>query len=839
MMSATTWPDPAEESVWTWQPLWSLVQLPLELEVPVAGGPRAPPAPFSVFGPSVPDADVRAVPVQVIPPPAQSMVAEAIVQLDAPGTVGPPEFALDPGATGAGSVAGWSCPSGAPCCGSSCCWSPDRLDSSDGPMLPSLTVAFAVERACTSGAMMFASGPDEAPEFVTAWQTPPATPSQVPSLCEPRGSGDTDGSVAVALLVTFPSQRVSPSQARAPPAAEAADGPGVSLDVLTGFGSPFASTCGWSPASASAAPDPVEAVDTDRTSQPPVPPSQVALPVETRGAPPLTAPSQASVLVFTAPEQPASAHCRLALDDAVELGPLVGWPATGSPVSGSVTTKSGAEDAAEVASPAHPPSVTVQFVVARVPRACGDTAVSRALVSATAVPPQVPSAPSQRTCAEAWETLTGPDTAVTPSAASAGSRSATVVSVAVEQFPPAPCTVQFVVAVLSRTPTTSPEAAPVVVLAAAPRHSAAAQSACAPAVLDAASSRPGAPSTAARKPSVRAAVSLTSETDSAPQVPAAVSHVEEPLVVRTAGLAPAATAPVTLPLVFVAALPVHAAPSPQSTFALAVLAAKPSPSVVTPGAPSSKEADRTAARSSVALPTRVPLSAPQSPPAAAQVASPLLVRSAPAARPVAVPVVAARPFPVQPAPSQSSATAAVLAPPASRFRAVPPWPEPDSDEQPPPVTVQFALPVVVASGAAGLAAAAAVPVAARSVSARSVALVVEAARPVQPVAPSTHRVSARACAPSSDRRSPTSTELDVPHPPAAASQCAVALARRVSSPFTSLLGASTASCAPVVSRAAVVEASRTSARSVAAPELEVSHTPAPVAHPASAPPESA
>jgi hypothetical protein len=69
---------------------------------------------------------------------------------------------------------------------------------------PEDTVAFAVDRACTSGAIMFASGPVEAPELVTAWHTPPETPSQEPSLCEPRGSGDTDGSVAVAALLTFP-----------------------------------------------------------------------------------------------------------------------------------------------------------------------------------------------------------------------------------------------------------------------------------------------------------------------------------------------------------------------------------------------------------------------------------------------------------------------------------------------------------------------------------------------------------------------------------------------------------------------------------------------------------
>jgi hypothetical protein len=37
-----------------------------------------------------------------------------------------------------------------------------------GPVVPSVTVALLVERACTSGAMMFAFGSDDAPEFVTA-----------------------------------------------------------------------------------------------------------------------------------------------------------------------------------------------------------------------------------------------------------------------------------------------------------------------------------------------------------------------------------------------------------------------------------------------------------------------------------------------------------------------------------------------------------------------------------------------------------------------------------------------------------------------------------------------
>jgi hypothetical protein len=51
--------------------------------------------------------------VRVVPEhrelPVQSSSASAIDQLDAPGTVGPPEFAEEPGADGAGGVAG--------CCG--------------------------------------------------------------------------------------------------------------------------------------------------------------------------------------------------------------------------------------------------------------------------------------------------------------------------------------------------------------------------------------------------------------------------------------------------------------------------------------------------------------------------------------------------------------------------------------------------------------------------------------------------------------------------------------------------------------------------------------------------
>jgi hypothetical protein len=63
---------------------------------------------FTAVGPSLPAAEVRAVPLHRVPP-SQSIVADAIDQLDAPGSVGPPEFAEDPGATGAGTVAGSCC----------------------------------------------------------------------------------------------------------------------------------------------------------------------------------------------------------------------------------------------------------------------------------------------------------------------------------------------------------------------------------------------------------------------------------------------------------------------------------------------------------------------------------------------------------------------------------------------------------------------------------------------------------------------------------------------------------------------------------------------------------
>ena len=191
------------------------------------------------------------------------------------------------------------------------------------------TVALAVERACTSGAITFASDPEEAPEFVTAWHAPPETPSQEPSLRDPRASAETVGSVAVAALDARPSHATSPEQDTAAPATEAADGPA---------GSRFAFTCCVPSPRASAAPGPEEARDADRASHPPVP-AQLASPVEVRGAPPATAPSHAAVDVRADPVQDVPAgHVTLAFDDAVDDGPLVGCPGSGRPVAGSVAT---------------------------------------------------------------------------------------------------------------------------------------------------------------------------------------------------------------------------------------------------------------------------------------------------------------------------------------------------------------------------------------------------------------------------------------------------------------------------------------------------------------------
>jgi hypothetical protein len=216
-MSATTWPLAAVALVCARQPLTPVAQLPLVLEPP-AGGPRAPIAPLPADGPSMPAAELRATPVQATLLPEQSSVAFAMVQLDAPGTVGAPEFADDPGAVGTGAT-------GCSCCG----WAPCGAS----PVVPELTVALAVERSATSGVITFADGSDEAPELVTAWHTPPVTPSHEPSPCDPRGVGDTSGSVAFAALDTEPVQAISPAQVIAAPAAEAADGPAGSRAAFT------------------------------------------------------------------------------------------------------------------------------------------------------------------------------------------------------------------------------------------------------------------------------------------------------------------------------------------------------------------------------------------------------------------------------------------------------------------------------------------------------------------------------------------------------------------------------------------------------------------------------
>jgi len=227
----------------------------------------------------------------------------------------------------------------------------------------------------------------------------------------------------------------------------------------------------------------------------------------------------------------------------------------------------------------------VHSLVAEVPRACGVTPVSRALVAEVAVPPHSVAAPEHSTDASAVDTLTGPDTAATPdSAASAGSRSATVVPVDVEQLPPAPCAEHFDVPVLSRTPFTSPDAPPEVVLDPDATHVAAAQSTCDPAELDASNSRaatvlPAPVAASWSDHDSSAARSDTCELDSTPHPPSRASHCEEALVVRTGAAAPAAAGvPVTAPVVALLALPLHVMPS-QSTFPPAELDALASPSV--------------------------------------------------------------------------------------------------------------------------------------------------------------------------------------------------------------------------------------------------------------------
>jgi hypothetical protein len=137
-----------------------------------------------------------------------------------------------------------------------------------------VTVAFFVELAFMIGAIRLASGPEEAPEFVTAWQMPLAMPVQEPLLDDPRGLSETFGSVALAAEVTLPVQVDAPWQSSTAPEVDAADGPAASLAGLVVWPGP---------ASASAAPGPVAAVDTDRAWQPPVPPEHDAEPADERG----------------------------------------------------------------------------------------------------------------------------------------------------------------------------------------------------------------------------------------------------------------------------------------------------------------------------------------------------------------------------------------------------------------------------------------------------------------------------------------------------------------------------------------------------------------------------
>jgi hypothetical protein len=295
-MSATTWPDPAVELVWAWQPLSAAVQL-LVVRAPPSGGPRAPPEPFSEAGPSLPDAELSTVPEQAVAP-AQSRVAEAIDQLDAPGTVGPPELAPEPGATG---VAG--------------AWAGVSVSPSAGSSVVVLTSAFDVLAAVMIGVMIDAFGSLEEPEFVTAWQTPPVTPEQEPSLWEPRASGDTLGSTAEAALVTLPSQIVCPAQVSIAPDADAADGPATWRAVFIVVA---ADSC-------CAEPGEVDATEVVCAAQAPPVVVQLTEPEEDR----VSLPSVPIAELVALPVQPCG-QSSCALELAVLEGPAAGCPVFGS-----------------------------------------------------------------------------------------------------------------------------------------------------------------------------------------------------------------------------------------------------------------------------------------------------------------------------------------------------------------------------------------------------------------------------------------------------------------------------------------------------------------------------
>ncbi|MEJ3657435.1 hypothetical protein WEH80_36655 [Actinomycetes bacterium KLBMP 9759] len=257
---------------------------------------------ITASGPSTPAAAERAVPAHFTPSPAHSIVADAFDQLDAPATVGA-TFAPAPGDPAGGTTGS--------CC--SCC-----SDLSAGVLPPSaaslsetnVVFAFPVDFPCTSGTITDASGPDEAPEFVTAWQ-PPVVPSHDPVPYEPRGSTDTLGSVPDAALDTVPVHAFTPSQASAAPAADAADGP-----ATTG------PTCfaGSAPASARAAPGPVNATEV-AAAEHVLPAVHDAVPVEVRGPPVVV--SNPVELVVTVPVQPfGQSRFAVALD--VLDGPVSG-----------------------------------------------------------------------------------------------------------------------------------------------------------------------------------------------------------------------------------------------------------------------------------------------------------------------------------------------------------------------------------------------------------------------------------------------------------------------------------------------------------------------------------
>ncbi|GAA5171536.1 hypothetical protein GCM10023321_70250 [Pseudonocardia eucalypti] len=208
MMSATTCPDAALEVDIAWQ------AAPVVLHVPVVwfwllGGPREPSPPLRWLVPVMPVAVLCGLPLHAVFP-SQSRLAQAVVQLDAPGTVGPPVTADEPGAVG------WF--------GS---W-PGRLSSpleAVWPPLPPIAVllvtALLVGWSWTIGLMLLASGLlDEAP-LITATQRPPVVPAQEPSALLPLASAETPGFVAS----TTPVSRPPPVPVSLPPMVVAADGP--------------------------------------------------------------------------------------------------------------------------------------------------------------------------------------------------------------------------------------------------------------------------------------------------------------------------------------------------------------------------------------------------------------------------------------------------------------------------------------------------------------------------------------------------------------------------------------------------------------------------------------